>query len=78
VSGGDYLAAAYLVVFAVVLVYVLIIALKLARLDRDLAELAEILARRARISDKETEVGTEATPSSFGRAFARRGKGRVG
>jgi CcmD family protein len=45
-SGGDYLAAAYLVVFFVVLVYVLIIALKLARLDRDLAALAERARRR--------------------------------
>jgi CcmD family protein len=47
-SGGDYLAAAYLVVFVVVLAYVLIIALKLARLDRDLAELAELARRRER------------------------------
>lgn len=53
-SGGDYLAAAYLVVFFVVLVYVLIIALKLARLDRDLASLAE-LARRRRVDAPDRE-----------------------
>jgi hypothetical protein len=46
VSGGDYLAAAYLVVLFVLLVYVVIIALKLARLDRDLAVLAELARRR--------------------------------
>jgi CcmD family protein len=46
VSGGDYLAAAYLVVFVVVLAYVVIIALKLGRLDRDLADLTELARRR--------------------------------
>lgn len=36
-----YTAAAYLVVLAVVLVYLLLYATKLARLDRELGELAE-------------------------------------
>lgn len=45
-SGEKYLAAAYLVVLAAVLVYVVIIALKLARLDRDLEELARAARRR--------------------------------
>jgi hypothetical protein len=45
-SGGDYLAAAYLVVLLVILIYVAIIALKLARLDRDLASLVELTRRR--------------------------------
>lgn len=36
-----YTAAAYLVVLAVVLVYLLLYATKLARLDRELAELGE-------------------------------------
>ena len=53
-SGGDYLAAAYLVLFLVVLAYVLIIALKLARLDRDLAALAA-LARRRRETPEQKE-----------------------
>jgi hypothetical protein len=44
-TGERYLAAAYLVVFAAVLVYLVIIALKVGRLERDLAELTE-LARR--------------------------------
>ena len=42
-----YVAAAYLVVFAIVLVYVVIIAPKLPRLEREVGELAE-LAQRAR------------------------------
>ena len=46
-SGGDYLALAYLVVFAAVLVYVVIIAAKLARLEREVGELA-VRARERR------------------------------
>jgi len=41
-SGERYLAAAYLVVFAAVLAYLVIIALKVGRLERDLAELTEL------------------------------------
>ena len=41
-SEEKYVAAAYLVIFAVVLAYVLIIALKLQRLERELSELAEL------------------------------------
>ena len=44
---AKYVAAAYLVVFVVVLAYVLIIATKLVRLEREVAELTE-LARRKR------------------------------
>jgi CcmD family protein len=45
-TGEKYLAAAYLVVFAAVLVYLVIIALKVTRLERDLAELTELAAKR--------------------------------
>lgn len=38
-TGEEYVAAAYLVVFVVVLAYVAIIALKLSRLERALGEL---------------------------------------
>ena len=51
-AAEKYVAAAYLVVFLVVLAYVLIIATKLARLEREVAELAE-LARRKRGADVE-------------------------
>jgi CcmD family protein len=47
VSTGDkYLAAAYLVVFGAVLLYVVLIALKLTRIERELAELARIVKER--------------------------------
>jgi CcmD family protein len=46
----DYVAAAYLVLFALVLVYVAIMAAKLGRLERELAELNE-LAEAARDSE---------------------------
>jgi len=45
-SGEQYLAAAYLVVFLAVLVYVVIIAAKLTRLEREVATLVELAGRR--------------------------------
>jgi CcmD family protein len=43
---AKYVAAAYLVVFIVVLAYVLIIAAKLQRLERELTELTELARAR--------------------------------
>jgi CcmD family protein len=57
-AAEKYVAAAYLVVFAVVLAYVLIISLKLVRLEREVEELTE-LARRRR---ERVEAPREATP----------------
>jgi CcmD family protein len=54
VSGGDYFALAYAVVFVAVLVYVGIIAAKLVRLEREIAELAELA--RARRDEREREA----------------------
>ena len=45
-SEEKYVAAAYLVIFAFVLAYVVIIALKLQRLERELAELAVLAKER--------------------------------
>ena len=46
-STEKYVAAAYLVVFVMILVYVVIIAAKLSRLDREVGELAhEVRAPR--------------------------------
>ena len=45
-AGEKYVAAAYLVVFAAVLVYLVIIAAKVARLERELDKLLELLRRR--------------------------------
>jgi CcmD family protein len=47
VSTGDkYLAAAYLVLFGAVLLYVVLIALKLSRIERELSELARLARER--------------------------------
>ncbi len=51
-SAEKYVAAAYLVVFIVVLAYVLIIATKLQRLEREVAELSELARAR---KEKEPE-----------------------
>ena len=57
-STGEYVAAAYLVVFATVLAYVLIISLKLVRLEREVAELTELArARRAERPREAAPVG---------------------
>ena len=58
-ASEKYVAAAYLVVFLFVLAYVLIIAAELSRLEREVAELAELA--RGRVRDEpargEVEVG---------------------
>ncbi len=54
-----YVAAAYLVVFVFVLVYVLIMAAKVQRLERELAELRERLVRaRPRSESEPSREGT--------------------
>ncbi len=45
-SGEKYLWGAYLVLFATVLLYIVLIALKVGRLERELAELAELARKR--------------------------------
>ena len=46
-GGGGYVAAAYLVFLAIILIYVAIMAVRLTRTERDLAELNELADRRA-------------------------------
>ena len=45
-TAEKYVTAAYLVVLAVVLAYVVIYAFKLSRLEREVAELTELAQRR--------------------------------
>ncbi len=45
-AAEKYVAAAYLVVFAFVLAYVVLIALKLTRLERELRDLGELARRK--------------------------------
>ena len=59
-SGGQYVAAAYGVVFVVVLVYVAIIAAKLVRLQRETAELLELARSRKTSPDVSPAVTREA------------------
>ena len=55
-TAEKYVAAAYLVVFLAVLAYVLIIALKLVRLEREVAELTELAAARLTEPKPEPEL----------------------
>ena len=55
-DAGPYVAAAYLVFLALVLVYVAIMAAKLGRLERELGELTELARRRAEEHADERET----------------------
>ena len=55
-----YVAAAYLVFFALVLIYVVIMAAKLSRFERDLSELNELADRRLEQRDEEESHDSEA------------------
>jgi hypothetical protein len=46
-DAGPYVAAAYLVFLALVLIYVSIMATKLARISREISELSDLVDRRA-------------------------------
>jgi CcmD family protein len=50
-----YVAAAYLVVFLAVLIYVLIISSKLTRLERQVSELTDLALRRKQEREAERE-----------------------
>ncbi len=47
-EAGKYVAAAYLVFLALILIYVAIMAVRLGRLERDLGELLELAEERDR------------------------------
>jgi CcmD family protein len=51
-----YVAAVYLVVFLVLLAYVLIIALKLQRLERELADLTRLALDKQKRDESERKV----------------------
>ena len=46
IDGESYVAAAYLVFLALVLIYVVIMAVRQTRLQRDLEEIEELVAKR--------------------------------
>ena len=55
-EAGKYVAAAYLVFLALVLIYVAIMAAKLSRIERDLGELNELADRGAAEEDEREPV----------------------
>jgi hypothetical protein len=55
-EAGKYVAAAYLVFLALVLIYVAIMAGKLSRIERELGELTEIVERREAEEDDREPV----------------------
>jgi len=58
-TAGKYVAAAYIVVFAIVLIYVAIMAIRLGRIERDVGELLAL-----------TEGDTQRTPPRASEAHA--------
>jgi hypothetical protein len=55
-EAGKYVAGAYLVFLALVLIYVAIMASKLSRIERDLEELNELVDRRTADEDEREPV----------------------
>jgi hypothetical protein len=55
-EAGDYVAGAYVVFVALLLVYVAIMSFRLARIDRELGELAELAERKRVESEPERET----------------------
>ena len=47
-EGGDYVAAAYVVFVALVVIYIAIIASKLSRMEKELSILNELMDKRAK------------------------------
>jgi hypothetical protein len=55
-DAGPYVAGAYLVFVALILVYVVIMAAKLSRIERELVELSELAERRREAPAEEREA----------------------
>ena len=52
-DAGPYVAGAYLVFLALILIYVSIMATKLGRVEREIGELSELVERREREREEE-------------------------
>jgi hypothetical protein len=59
-EAGKYVAAAYLVFLALILIYVAIMAGRLSRIEKDLGEVTELLERRMDASEADDERETVA------------------
>ena len=65
-TAGKYVAGAYVVLFALVLIYVAIMAIRMSRIERDLGELLSEAARReedARHGNSDGQAAAEARDS---------------
>ncbi len=61
-TAGKYVAGAYIAVFAIVLIYVAIMAVRLSRMERDLGELRR-LAEDGPREHADTQQARESTPA---------------
>jgi len=61
-DAGPYVAAAYLVFLALILIYVAIMAFKLVRIARELGEVADLVEQRAQQRDADAAHAGEAVP----------------
>ena len=61
-DAGPYVAAAYLVFLALILIYVAIMASKLVRIARELGEVADLVEQRAQQRDADEAPAGEAVP----------------
>jgi hypothetical protein len=52
-DAGPYVAAAYLVFLALILIYVSIMATKLGRIEREIGELSELVEERERAREEQ-------------------------
>jgi hypothetical protein len=59
-EAGKYVAAAYLVFLALILIYVAIMAGRLSRIEKDLGEVTELLERRLAASESDDDRETVA------------------
>ncbi|HEY8582024.1 MAG TPA: hypothetical protein VIL49_03725 [Capillimicrobium sp.] len=59
-EAGKYVAGAYLVFFALVLVYVAIMAVRLARMERQVVELDDLTREQAEARETEAREGVSA------------------
>ena len=63
-SAGKYVAGAYIVFVVMLLVYLTIMAIRISRTEREIAELRrEVLARRGQADEPEAELEREAVAS---------------
>jgi hypothetical protein len=59
-EAGKYVAGAYVVLFALVLIYVAIMSIRLSRIERDLGELLSMAEQRRDEGDRDSEAGQPA------------------